>query len=96
MHLVLPFPSPIVKEALAGRSPLICSRAVIIGPLRSQKDTQDVAETETVCQEKGLPTPWHHLLRFLCYEICVVTAAVLILYFDLYEVVEWMARTYTE
>ena len=40
VHPVTPLLSPIVKGTLAGRAPLICSRAVIIGPLRSSKDTQ--------------------------------------------------------
>lgn len=41
-------PSHIVNWALAGRLPLICSTAVIIGPLRSQKDTHRVAEPSEI------------------------------------------------
>lgn len=39
-------PSLIVEGGRAGSSPLIRSKVVIIGPLRSQKDTQHVAEKE--------------------------------------------------
>ena len=86
VHLVTPFPSPIVKGALAGRSPLICSRAVIIGPLRSQKDTQHVAEIES----NRLPRERTSnslaslvMIYLLCHEICVGTACCFnLLHFD--------------
>lgn len=43
IRLVMPLPNPHC-EALAGRLPLICSMAAIIGPLRSQRDIHHVAE----------------------------------------------------
>ena len=68
---------PIVKGALAGRSPLICSRAVIIGPLRSQKDTQHVAEIDSNSLPRERTSNSLATLvkiTLLCHEICVGTA----------------------
>lgn len=88
IRLVTPFPSPIVKGALAGRSPLICSRAVIIGLLRSQKDTQHVAEMES----NSLPRERSSnsfasliMISLVCHEVsvgiacCIYSQKVLVL-----------------
>lgn len=77
LHLVTTSPSPIVKRAPAGSSPLICSRAAIIGPLRPQKDTQHVAEIEsnTLPRERTSNSLATLVMTYLpCLEICVGTS----------------------
>lgn len=93
VHLVTPFPSPIVKGSLAGRSPLICSRAVIIGPLRSLKDTQHVAEIEfnSLPRERTSNSLASFVMISLLCQICVGTTCCLYLLFFIYKVAEWIS-----